>query len=88
MIREGLWEPKGSVHTTLCSCSHQAAVQVRAWAPTRYTLDHTSFHNTLASQTDYIQRTSTRAQGTDPRVALGAQGELPWIYLGAWGGGN
>ena len=31
-----------------------------------------------------IQRAHT--QGTDQRVALGAEGELPWIYLGAWGG--
>jgi len=30
--------------------------------------------------------TSIHAQGTDPKVALGASGELPGIYLGAWGG--
>ena len=29
--------------------------------------------------------TSTHLQGTDPRVACGACGELPWIYLGASG---
>jgi len=34
----------------------------------------------------YKGDTSAHAQGTDPRVALGAQGELSWIYLGAWGG--
>jgi len=31
----------------------------------------------------YKGDTSTQALGADPRVALGAQGELPWIYLGA-----
>jgi len=34
----------------------------------------------------YKEHTSTHAQGTDPRVALRAEGELPWIYLGAFGG--
>jgi len=29
---------------------------------------------------------STHAQETDTRVALGAKGELPGIYLDAWGG--
>jgi len=29
--------------------------------------------------------TSTHAQKTDPKVALGAYGELPGIYLDAWG---
>jgi len=31
------------------------------------------------------EQTRTHAQGTDPRVALGAEGELPWKDLGAWG---
>jgi len=34
----------------------------------------------------YKGDTSTHAQGIDPRVAVGAEGELPRIYLGAWGG--
>jgi len=34
----------------------------------------------------YKEHTSTHAHGTDPRMALGAKGELPWIYLDAWGG--
>jgi len=34
----------------------------------------------------YKGDTSTHTQGTDPRVALGAYGELPWIYIDAWGG--
>jgi len=29
---------------------------------------------------------STHAHGTDPKVALGAEGELPGIHLDAWGG--
>jgi len=36
----------------------------------------------------FKEHTSTYAQETDPRVASGAQGKLPWIYLGAWGGGG
>jgi len=36
----------------------------------------------------YKGDTSTHAHGTDPRVALGAQGELPWIYSGVWGEGG
>jgi len=35
--------------------------------------------------TSFEEHTSTHAQGTDPRVALGAEGELPWIYLDALG---
>ena len=31
----------------------------------------------------YKEQTSTHAYGTDPRVDLGAEGELPWIDLGA-----
>jgi len=34
----------------------------------------------------YKELRSTHAQGTDARVALGAEGELPGIYLGDWGG--
>jgi len=36
----------------------------------------------------YEEHMSTHAQGTDPRVALGAYGELPWKYLGARGEGR
>ena len=34
----------------------------------------------------YKGDTSTHAQGTDPKVALRAYGELPGIYLDACGG--
>jgi len=34
----------------------------------------------------YKGGTSTHVQETDPRAALGAYGELPGIYLDAWGG--
>jgi len=41
-----------------------------------------SFHRRFI----YKEHTSTDAQRTDPRVALGAYRELPWMYLSAWGG--
>jgi len=42
-----------------------------------------SIHTWIHRRFIYKGDGSTHTQGTDPRVALGASGKLPWIYLGA-----
>jgi len=51
-----------------------------ALAPTLTTPSCRCFHGPFIHK----EHTSTHTQGTDPTVALGAEGELPWMDLGAW----